>query len=103
MRLLIARPQTHGPVVVKDLKTIDVQHADDGVLAVEHRVVVFHLDHTVDATDDPSKKSLVESLRSGNKVKGQGSAFRCYTLRVLFSHPGLQWSSLAKFSNFPPK
>lgn len=80
--------RTHAPVVVKDLKTIDVQHANDGVLPVQHRVVVFHLDHAVDATDDPSEKPLVESLRCGNKVKGQRSTFRSCVI-----HPEFYFSS----------
>lgn len=50
------------PVVVKDLKAVDVQHADDRVLAMTQWVVVFNLDNTVDPAHDPAEQALVESL-----------------------------------------
>lgn len=51
------------PVVVKDLKAVDVQHADDRVLAMKQWVVVLHLDNAVDAAHDPAEEALVESLQ----------------------------------------
>lgn len=50
------------PVVVKDLKAVDVQHANDRVLAMTQWVVVFNLDNTVDPAHDPAEQALVESL-----------------------------------------
>lgn len=57
----------HTPVVVKDLEAVDIQHADDGVLPVQHRVVVFHFYDAVDAADDPAEEPLVESLQQGGR------------------------------------
>lgn len=50
------------PVVVKDLKAVDVQHANDRVLAMTQWVVVFNLDNTVDPAHDPAEQAFVESL-----------------------------------------
>lgn len=47
------------PVVVKDLKAINVQHANDGVFPMKQWVVVFHFNDIIDATYNPAKKSLV--------------------------------------------
>ncbi len=41
-----------APVVVEDLEAVDVEHADDGVLAVLTERLA-HLDRLVDATHDP--------------------------------------------------
>lgn len=50
------------PVAVEDLKAIDIEDADDGVLAVKPGVVVLHLDDGVDAAHDPAEQPLVDGL-----------------------------------------
>lgn len=52
----------HPPVVVKDLKAIDIQHTNYSVFPMQHWVVVFHLSDAVDAADDPAEKPFIESL-----------------------------------------
>lgn len=63
----------HPPVVVKDLKAVDIQHANDGVLAMKQRVVVFDLDDTVDAADDPAEQSFIQSLQERRAVQRAAS------------------------------
>lgn len=50
------------PVVLEDLKAVDVQHPDHRVLAVHSGVVVLHLDDVVDAAHDPAEQTLVHGL-----------------------------------------
>ena len=61
------RQRTPRPVVVKDLEAVDVQHADDCVFPVKHRVVVFDFNDAVDAAHDPAEKPLIKSLQQGDK------------------------------------
>lgn len=57
-----------GPVVLEDLKAVDVQHPDHRVLAVHSGVVVLHLDDVVDPAHDPAEQTLVHGLG----VRGRG-------------------------------
>lgn len=59
--------QQHQPVVVKDLEAVDIQYANDCVLPMKHRVVVFDFNDAVDAAHNPAEKSLVQRLERGNK------------------------------------
>lgn len=63
---------THQPVVVKDLKAVDIQHTNDCVFPMKHWVVVFHRNDTVDAANNPAKKPLVEGLKRGRKEESVG-------------------------------
>lgn len=52
------------PVVLEDLKTIDVQHPDYRVLPVDSGVVVPHLDDVIDPSHNPAEQTLVHGLRT---------------------------------------
>lgn len=58
-----------SPVVVKDLKAVDIQHTDDCVFPMKQRVVVFNFNDSVDVTYDPAEKSLILSLQWGKSYK----------------------------------
>ncbi len=45
----------HWPVVIKDLKAIDVQHTYNSVFAMQSRIVVLHFNHAIDTTHYPRK------------------------------------------------
>lgn len=56
------------PVVLKNLKTIDVQHPDNGVLPMDPGVVVFHLDDVIDPSHNPAEQTLVHGLGTATIV-----------------------------------
>lgn len=62
------------PVVLENLKAVDVQHPDHRVLAVHYGVVVLHLDDVVDAAHDPAEQTLVHGLRA--RGRGQSESDR---------------------------
>lgn len=51
------------PVVLENLKTIDVQHPDDCVLPVDSGVIVFHLNDVIDSSHNPAEQTLIHGLR----------------------------------------
>lgn len=52
------------PVVLENLKTVDVQHPDDGVLPMDSGIVVLHLDDVIDSSHNPAEQALVHGLRT---------------------------------------
>lgn len=52
------------PVVLENLKAIDVQHPDDGVLPVDSGIVVFHLNDVIDPPHNPAEQALIHGLRT---------------------------------------
>lgn len=67
------KTRRHQPVVVKDLKAVDIQHPDDGVFPMQHWVVVFNLDDAVDAAHDPAEEPLIEGLKQEHIFRGAPS------------------------------
>lgn len=60
------------PVVLENLKTIDVQHPDNCVLSMDPGVVVSHLDDVIDPSHNPAEQTLVHGLRTTTALKGIG-------------------------------
>lgn len=52
------------PVVLENLKTVDVQHPDHCVLPVNSGVIVFHLDYVIDTSHNPAEQTLVHGLKT---------------------------------------
>lgn len=51
------------PVILENLKTIDVQHADNCVLPVDSGIIVFQLNDVIDPSHNPAEQALVHGLR----------------------------------------
>lgn len=64
------------PVVLEDLKTIDVQHPDDRVLPVDSGVVVPHLDDVIDPSHNPAEQTLVHGLRTTQTHSSESESVR---------------------------
>lgn len=52
------------PVVLENLKTVDVQHPDNCVLPMDSGIVVFHLNDVIDPSHNPAEQTLIHGLRT---------------------------------------
>lgn len=52
----------HSPVILKDLKPIDVQDSNDCVLPMNPGVIVFNLNDIIDSSHNPTEKPLINGL-----------------------------------------
>lgn len=51
------------PVILENLKTIDVQHSNDRVLPVHSGIIVFHLNNVINPAHYPAEQTLIHCLR----------------------------------------
>lgn len=51
-----------SPVVLKDLKAIDVQNSNDRVFPMNPGIIVFHLNDIIDSSNNPTEKPLINGL-----------------------------------------
>ena len=67
-----------SPVVVEDLKAVDVEYPDDGVLLVLD-AAPGHLDGLVDLSHNPREQALIDGLCDGRRVSvNRGSQCETY-------------------------
>lgn len=52
----------YRPVVLENLKSIDVQNPDDSVFPVDFGVIVPHLNDVINATHNPAEQALIHGL-----------------------------------------
>lgn len=54
----------YKPVVLENLKTVDVQNPDNRVLPVNSGIIVFHLDYVIDTSHNPAEQTLIHGLKT---------------------------------------
>lgn len=52
----------YRPVVLENLKSIDVQNPDDSVFPVDFGIIVPHLNDVINATHNPAEQALIHGL-----------------------------------------
>ena len=67
LQLLIAIIDTKllKGVVIKDLKAIDIEYANDSAVLMQRRLDERRVDGRVDVTDDPGEETVVQRLGEG--------------------------------------